>query len=228
MPRTSPLTALTLAAALALSTSPALAGSKSSDHGHSHSHDDHAHDHSQDDKAEAIYDGYFDDADIAPRPLSDWQGEWQSLYPYLQDGTLDPVMAHKAESGDKSAADYRAYYDTGYATDVDRITITGDTVTFTSASATLTGTYASDGYEILTYAKGNRGVRYIFAKTDGDADAPAYIQFSDHRIAPEPADHYHLYWGNDRAALLDEVTNWPTYYPAALSGAAIVAEMLAH
>lgn len=228
MPRTSPLTALTLAAALALSTTPALAGSKSSDHGHSHSHDDHAHDHSQDDKAEAIYNGYFDDADIAPRPLSDWQGEWQSLYPYLQDGTLDPVMAHKAESGDKSAADYRAYYDTGYATDVDRITIADDTVTFTSASATLTGTYASDGYEILTYAKGNRGVRYIFAKTEGDADAPAYIQFSDHRIAPEPADHYHLYWGNDRAALLDEVTNWPTYYPAALSGAAIVAEMLAH
>ena len=228
MPRTSPLTALALAAALALSTTPALAGSKSSDHGHSHSHGDHAHDHSQDDKAEAIYKGYFDDADIAPRPLSDWQGNWQSLYPYLQDGTLDPVMAHKAENGDKSAADYRAYYDTGYATDVDRITIAGDTVTFTSASATLTGTYASDGYEILTYAKGNRGVRYIFAKTEGDADAPAYIQFSDHRIAPEPADHYHLYWGNDRAALLDEVTNWPTYYPAALSGAAIVAEMLAH
>jgi len=71
-------------------------------------------------------------------------------------------------------------------------------------------------------------VRYIFEKTDGDAAAPAYIQFSDHRISPASADHYHLYWGNDRAALLKEVTNWPTYYPASMDGDAIVHEMLAH
>ena len=32
----------------------------------------------------------------------------------------------------------------------------------------------------------------------------------------------------DRAALLEELTNWPTFYPAALSDDAIVAEMLAH
>lgn len=32
----------------------------------------------------------------------------------------------------------------------------------------------------------------------------------------------------DRAALLEEVTNWPTYYPAALTADEIVAEMLAH
>ncbi|MFU1478105.1 ZinT family metal-binding protein [Roseovarius sp. C7] len=223
-PLLSRITLIALAASLAL---PALAGSKSDSHSHDHSHD-HAHDHASDAEAKAIYDGYFDDADIAPRPLSDWAGIWQSVYPYLQDGTLDPVMARKAETGDKTAAEYRAYYDTGYATDVDRITIAGDTVTFETASTRRSGTYTSDGYEILTYAKGNRGVRYIFAKTDGDAQAPDFIQFSDHRIAPEPSDHYHLYWGTDRAALLDEVTNWPTYYPARLSGTEIVAEMLAH
>jgi Zn/Cd-binding protein ZinT len=41
----------------------------------------------------------------------------------------------------------------------------------------VTGHYASDGYGILTYKKGNRGVRFIFAKTGGDADAPGFIQF---------------------------------------------------
>jgi zinc transport system substrate-binding protein len=71
-------------------------------------------------------------------------------------------------------------------------------------------------------------VRFIFEKTEGDADAPQFIQFSDHRIAPAASDHYHLYWGNDCEALLSEVTNWPTYYPAALSANAIVAEMIAH
>nr|WP_249037486.1 metal-binding protein ZinT [Phyllobacterium zundukense] len=162
------------------------------------------------------------------RALSDWAGDWQSVYPYLKDGTLDPVMAHKAETGDQSADEYRAYYEIGYRTDVERIEINGDSVKFFKDGKPLEARYASDGYEILTYEKGNRGVRFIFKKTEGDAAAPQYIQFSDHKIAPEAAGHYHLYWGNDRSALLEEVTNWPTYYPSSLSAKEIVSEMMAH
>jgi zinc transport system substrate-binding protein len=188
---------------------------------------DHSHSHETTDDRQ-IYKGYFKDEQIEPRPLSDWQGDWQSVYPYLQDGTLDPVMAHKAAHGDKSADEYRAYYEIGYATDVNRIVISDDTVTFHNGEDSVTGVYARDGYEILTYKKGNRGVRFIFEKTGGDAAAPQFIQFSDHRIAPARSDHYHLYWGSDRAALLEELSNWPTYYPAGLSGSEIVAEMTAH
>lgn len=187
----------------------------------------HGHDHSQD-AEKTVAKGYFEDAQIKARTLSDWQGDWQSVYPYLADGTLDPVMAHKAEHGDKTAEEYRAYYEIGYKTDVDRIQIDGDVVTFHRKAGSVAGTYAEDGHEILTYEKGNRGVRFIFKKTKGDAAAPAFIQFSDHRIAPETADHYHLYWGEDRAKLLEELTNWPTYYPAGLDGDEIVTEMTAH
>lgn len=137
-------------------------------------------------------------------------------------------MAHKAEHGDKTAEEYKAYYEVGYRTDVDRITIQGDTVTFYRDGNALAAQYASDGYEILTYEKGNRGVRFVFEKVAGDTAAPAFIQFSDHKIAPAAADHYHLYWGDDRAALLKELTNWPTYYPASLDADEIVAEMSAH
>lgn len=195
---------------------------------HSHDHAAHDHDHSHDHSADDIYHGHFDDSQIAARTLADWQGDWQSVYPLLQNGTLDPVMQHKAESGDKSAADHRATYETGYKTDVDRIVIDGDTVTFTQGDVTFGGTYADDGYEVLTYKAGNRGVRYIFEKVAGDAQAPAFIQFSDHAIAPQTAGHYHLYWGDDRAALLDEVTNWPTYYPSGKTGDQIAADMMAH
>lgn len=188
----------------------------------------HSHSHSHDAAAKQIYKGYFEDDQIKARTLADWQGDWQSVYPYLLDGTLDPVMAHKAEHGDKSADEYRAYYETGYKTDVNRIVIADDTVTFHNEKDSATGVYASDGYEILTYKKGNRGVRFIFRKTGGDAGAPRFIQFSDHRIAPSEADHYHLYWGADRAALLEELTNWPTYFPASLSGEGIVEAMIAH
>lgn len=186
------------------------------------------HDHGHGTAAEQIYKGYFEDSQIADRPLADWEGDWQSVYPLLTSGALDAVMAHKAESGAKSAEDYRAYYETGYATDVDRIVIDGDTVTFHGPNGPAQARYAYDGYEVLTYEKGNRGVRFVFARIEGDADAPAFFQFSDHKIAPGKADHYHLYWGNDRAALLEELTNWPTYYPASLTPGEIVEAMTAH
>lgn len=211
------LPTLLLAASLAF-TLPAVAQTK---------HDHAGHNHGQTDR---IAQGYFEDAQVAARPLSDWAGEWQSVYPFLQDGTLDGVMAHKAEHGTKSAKEYRDYYETGYRSDLSRITIAanGD-FTFTKTDGTATSArYEADGHEILTYAKGNRGVRFIFKKVSGDAGAPSFVQFSDHRIAPSVSDHYHIYLGEDRAALLDEVTHWPTFYPATLTGAQVAAEMMAH
>lgn len=182
----------------------------------------HNHEH----KADEVV--LVNEADIQPRNLSDWAADWQSIYPFLQDGTLDPVMEHKAASGKKTAEEYRAYYAVGYKTDVERILIDGPNVTFFKGGQPVHGQYADDGYEILTYESGNQGVRFIFEKSGGDEAAPQFIQFSDHKIVPTKADHYHLYWGDDRAELLTEVTNWPTYFPAAFSGAEIVAGMLAH
>lgn len=195
----------------------AVVGGSGKVHEHAHSHGD-----------PQIYKGYFEDSQVKDRPLSDYAGDWQSVYPYLQDGTLDPVWKHKADKGSSTAEEIRAEYEVGYKTDVDRITIDGDVVTFYKDDKPMKGTYAYDGKEILTYKKGKRGVRFIFKKTEGDADAPQFIQFSDHKIAPAKTDHYHLYWGNDRAALLEEVTKWPTYYPLSLKAQQIVSEMKAH
>ena len=196
-------------------------------HGHAHNHDHgHTHDHSHD---QDIYAGYFKDSQVRGRSLSDWQGDWQSVYPYLQKGALDQVFAHKAEHGGKKAADeYKAYYEEGYRTGVGRVVIDGKRVTFYKNGESLSGDYAYDGYEILTYEAGNRGVRFIFEQETGPEALPQFIQFSDHNIYPTKADHYHLYWGDDRAALLEEVTNWPTYYSSELSGEEIAREMMAH
>lgn len=82
-------------------------------------------------KKDKIYAGYFKDSQVQHRALSDWDGDWQSVYPYLEDGSLDEVFAHKAEhEGKKSAEDYKEYYRVGYQTDVDRIVIKEDTITF--------------------------------------------------------------------------------------------------
>ena len=101
-------------------------------------------------------------------------------------------------------------------------------MTFFRDGQAVQGQYVNDGYEILTYESGNQGVRFIFAKSGGDAAAPQFIQFSDHEIVPTKVDHYHLFWGDDRAELLNEVINWPTYFPVELSGTEISARMMAH
>lgn len=187
--------------------------------------DDH---HGHDEETTQIYNGYFEDSQVEERELSDWDGDWQSVYPYLVSGDLDEVFAHKAETGDMTAEEYKEYYTTGYVTDVDRVVIKEGTVTFFDGEEEYSGEYASGGYEILEYEKGNRGVRFIFEKTGGAEQAPQYIQFSDHNIYPIDSHHYHLYWGDDREELLEEVTHWPTYYPSDLDADGLVRDMLAH
>ncbi|WP_054707871.1 metal-binding protein ZinT [Bacillus sp. JCM 19041] len=189
--------------------------------------DDHGHVH--DEESQQIYNGYFDDDQVEDRLLKDWEGDWQSVYPYLEDGSLDDVFVHKAESGgDMTAEEYKTYYEEGYVTDVDRIVIEDDTFYFFSNGDEQSSEYEYGGYEILTYEKGNRGVRYIFKQIDESDDMPTYIQFSDHSIFPTKSHHFHLYWGDNREALLEEVANWPTYYPTDLDAAQIAREMIAH
>lgn len=194
-------------------------------HEHEHKHE-HTHEHAERNDIAA---GYFKDDQVKDRALTDWQGDWQSIYPLLQDGTLDAVFEHKAEHDpSKTPEAYKAYYEEGYKTTTERIVIDGDQVTFYENNQPHTGTFAYDGYEILTYEKGNRGVRYIFKQTSNVEGVPAFIQFSDHIIAPQKSGHFHLYWGDDRAKLLEEVTHWPTYFPATMTKDDILHDMLAH
>ncbi|HHC6335858.1 TPA: ZinT/AdcA family metal-binding protein [Staphylococcus aureus] len=167
---------------------------------------------------------------VKDRELSDYAGEWQSVYPYLKDGTLDEVMEHKAENDPKkSAKDLKAYYDKGYKTDITNIDIKGNEITFTKDGKKHTGKYEYNGKKTLKYPKGNRGVRFMFKLVDGyDKDLPKFIQFSDHNIAPKKAEHFHIFMGNDNDALLKEMDNWPTYYPSKLNKDQIKEEMLAH
>ena len=133
--------------ALIAFSAPVIAGaasgtSQSEAHNSGHSHE-----------SGGVQKGYFEDAQIQARQLSDWAGDWQSVYPFLQDGTLDGVMQHKSEKGKKTAAQYKAYYLTGYATDVDRILIEGDTLTFFRNGEPLQAHYKADGHEVLTYTR---------------------------------------------------------------------------
>lgn len=52
----------------------------------------------EEDKTKTVETGYFKTKDVKDRKLTDYSGNWQSVYPLLQDGTLDPVWDYKAKS----------------------------------------------------------------------------------------------------------------------------------
>ncbi|WP_174510286.1 metal-binding protein ZinT [Klebsiella oxytoca] len=174
--------------------------------------------------------GIFADGDVKDRSLSDWDGIWQSVNPYLLNGDLDPVLEQKAKkAGDKSVAEYREYYKKGYATDVDQIGIEDNVMEFHIGKTVNTCQYTYAGKKILTYASGKKGVRYLFECQQADSKAPKFVQFSDHIIGPRKSQHFHIFMGNEsQEALLKEMDNWPTYYPYALHKEQIVDEMLHH
>ena len=190
-------------------------------------HGSHGHTMSAEDKR--ISQGEFTDQQVAARPLSDWDGVWQSVYPLLQKGALTPVFEAKAAAQHTSAAEIRHYYQTGYQTDIESIEIENDKVEFIRGKEKSACHYQNAGYKILTYPSGKRGVRYLFECRDPASHAPRYLQFSDHRIAPHHSDHFHIFLGNDsQEALLKEMHHWPTYFPYQMMDKEIIDDMLHH
>ena len=68
---------------------------------------EHAHDHSKEVST-------FEDHEVQDRSLSDWEGSWQSAYPFALDGTLDDAFAAMAEEGEMTADEYKTYYQNGH------------------------------------------------------------------------------------------------------------------
>lgn len=90
------------------------------------------------------------------------------------------------------------------------------------------GKYMYDGYEILIYDVGNRGVRYIFKLVKKIEGFFQYIQFSDYSIYLIKVSYYYLYWGDDCEVLFDEVKNWFIYYLLEMDGYDIIYEMMVY
>lgn len=190
----------------------------------------HSHGHAFTAAEQKAADGVFADSDVRDRKLSDWDGIWQSVYPLLQHGDLDPVFRQKAEKDKSKTFDQvKAYYTTGYKTDVDKINIENNVIEFDSGRVAVSCEYRYEGFKILTYASGKKGVRYLFTCQDLESKAPRFVQFSDHLIGPRQSMHFHIFAGNtSQTALLKEMDNWPTYYPEQLYTRQVVEEMLHH
>ncbi|MDR2051932.1 MAG: ZinT/AdcA family metal-binding protein, partial [Treponema sp.] len=189
--------------------------------------DDEEHDHGHSHEEEA-----FTIADVKDRTLTDWEGDWQSVYPHLLDGTLDPVWEHKAEEGEKTVREYFEEYKTHYVTDVDRVSISADSMTFYINGVPARAQYAYRGIGIISIDGESPWVRYKFeAVGTPPKGAPKYVMFSDHLHAPAKTEHFHIYASDksfDELMADTDPVNYPTYYSAALTKSELVAEMIGH
>ncbi len=185
----------------------------------------------QEEEHEHSHDEEIKESDIEDRELSDFDGEWKSLYPYLINGDLDEYCEHKAEDDDDEATTKKTFfekYKASWQCDVENITIDGSEITFKYTDGkTVTGNYTYSGFTTINDDDGKiKSVRYQF-KTD-DNNAPKFVQFNDHGHEPGKAEHFHIYFGNESfAALTDSETN-PFFVKNELSTEEILDELMGH
>ncbi|MBQ4464569.1 MAG: ZinT/AdcA family metal-binding protein, partial [Oscillospiraceae bacterium] len=184
---------------------------------------EHDHDHSKEVST-------FEDDEVQDRPLSDWEGDWQSAYPLVLDGSLDEAWEHKAESGKMTAEEYKEYYTKGYKSDYAAISIHDDHIQFTDNDGNVTESdYKYTGYFIQDWSTGTRAAMYRFEAEDKESGAPIYIEFNDHMIEPEKAEHFHIRMSNESYdAIVDPEGNWPTFFDASLSPEGVCDEVIGH
>ncbi|MCR5062459.1 MAG: zinc ABC transporter substrate-binding protein [Treponema sp.] len=196
--------------------------------GHHHHHD--GDDDEDEEEEHHHHAAAFDEKDIEDRSLSEFAGKWKSAYVWLKEGKLDHVIEHQAaEDETKTEADQRAYYETGFKTDIDDITIKGSNVTFIINGKSVSAKYEYAGYRIVNYSNGNKGVRYMYAAKGKTNGAPKYIGFNDHMIKKSEVAHYHFYSSNNSIEdMCRESDNWPTYYPANYNEEEIEEAFLGH
>ena len=172
----------------------------------------------------------FNDDEVEDRSLSDWNGEWQSAYPFALDGTLDKAFESMAKDGEMSADEYKTYYLNGYKTDIASIEIKGDHIDFTYSDGTKVGSnYKYIGYYIQNWSTGTKAAMYRFEAENMDTDAPKYIEFNDHMIEPANAEHFHIRMSDESFdAIVDPENTCPTFFPMDMDGEEICEHLEGH
>ncbi len=160
------------------------------------------------------------EADIKDRPLSDFLGDYQSVLPYFENGTLDAYISQEAEEHEKSFDTMKQEFLKRKFSDYKTISIQDSSVTVTTSSGSMSGEYAYTGFQTEKDDDGDiRSVWYGYKIKSPIAGMPMYLTFNDHEIGEthseedEQTKHIHMRYGNDSIEALMDVDDWaPTYF----------------
>lgn len=170
--------------------------------------DDHGHDHGSEE---------FNPADVKDRPMSDFNGQWISGIPLINDGSLDEYIEHIAAENESAFDEQKAALLKRWTSDYDNITIEKDTLTINNIS----GKYEYKGYQIVESDHGT-SVWYNFQIVTPIAGLPGYLTFNDHGYGSEAEHdeedeheeiaHMHLKYGDNGFDALIANEDWSAFY----------------
>lgn len=164
---------------------------------HHHEHDEHGHEEHEH-SHEVAHSAEIHEHDIKERKLSEFNGEWQSLYPVLVSGKLEEYVEHQAEEKGKSEKEMQKEIEAKWNCGVKLVKVSGNKITLTyDDGKSVSGSYSYAGYAVRKNDEGKiTNVRYKFESKD--KNAPKYVMFNDHGFAPaEKVAHFHFYFGNN-------------------------------
>lgn len=179
----------------------------------------HGHEHAE-----------IEESSIKDRPLSDFTGDYQTVLPYYEDGTLDDYITDQAEENESSFDDMKQELLERYTSDYQNISISENTVTFTDTAGKVSAEYDYSGFKTITGEDGDiTSVWYAFEITSRTDGIPSCLLFSDHAIdrgehgeehdEHDEVPHFHLLYGDESSDSLIDIENWtPVYFAADASG----------
>ena len=183
------------------------------------------HEHDHDHEHEEI-----EEEDIKDRELTDFAGNWQSLYPLLEAGELDEYVEHHAEEHEEPAEEVKKELEEKWGCDVTAVSVDGTKIEFTFADGTKkSGDYKYAGYSPVLADDGDiQAVRYQYEAVSGDS--PKFVMFNDHGYEPGNAEHFHIYYGDreDFEKTLESFSFNPFFIHEGLNGEEAVEVLEGH
>lgn len=184
---------------------------------------EHEHDHNHEHEE-------IKEEDIKDRELSDFAGNWQSLYPLLEAGELDEYVEHHAEEHEEPAEEVKKELEEKWGCDVTAVSVDGTKIEFTYVDGTKkSGDYKYAGYSPVLADDGDiHAVRYQYEAVSGDS--PKYVVFNDHGYEPGNAEHFHIYYGDgeDFEKTLESFSFNPFFIHEGLNGEEAVEVLEGH
>lgn len=162
--------------------------------------------------------GDADLSDIRDRALTDWLGDWQSVLPYIQDGSMDSFISAKSVETETTHLTQWVRYLKQFATSYTNITIEDGRASFVSQIGTVSANYHYNGYMIAESSHGP-AVWYTYQCDQPESGAPLYLAFNDHGHGipgehdGEEVGHYHLRYSYEDIDGLVSLGEWsPTFF----------------
>ncbi|OUM65704.1 hypothetical protein PIROE2DRAFT_7201, partial [Piromyces sp. E2] len=148
----------------------------------------HNHDHST----------TFTEADIKPRKLAEFNGDYQSVYLYFLDGVLADYVVQQAEKKNTTYAEQKEIINEKWNCGVSYFSVKDNTISFIYEDGRKeSAEYVPTGFATKKNEKGEiSSTRYKFETKS--KKAPKYVMLNDHCHEPstEEITHVHLHFSN--------------------------------